>query len=72
MTRSEHLQWSKDRALEYVKIGEFPQAWASMTSDLQKHDETADHTAIGLGMMLFMGGQLSTAPEMENFINGFN
>lgn len=36
MTRAEHLQWAKDRALEYVAIGDMNQAFASMTSDLRK------------------------------------
>ena len=34
MTRAEHLQWSKDRAIEYINMGDADQAWASMVSDL--------------------------------------
>jgi hypothetical protein len=48
------------------------QAWASMTSDLQKEESTAGHMGIQLGMMQIMGGMLSTADEMREFIKGFN
>lgn len=71
-TRSEHVQWCKDRAMEYVNDGDLTGAFASMTSDLTKHPETANHSAIQLGMGLLMGGMLSTKPEMEKFIEGFN
>ena len=72
MTRAEHLAWCKRRALEYVEAGDIQQAFTSMASDLGKHDETAGHSAIQLGMMMLMGGHLSTATEMRKFINGFN
>lgn len=72
MERKEHLQWCKDRALEYVEVGDVKNAWASMASDLQKHDETKEHPAINLGMMMMIGGQLSTPREMRDFIEGFN
>lgn len=72
MNRAEHLQWCKDRANEYVDRGNVQEAYASMTSDLSKHDDTADHAAIGLGIMMLMGGQLNTPQEMRKFINGFN
>jgi hypothetical protein len=72
MTRAEHLSWCKQRALEYVDQGELTNAYASMASDLGKHPETEKHAAIQLGMMLMMGGHLSTAPKMREFINGFN
>jgi hypothetical protein len=39
--RAEHLQWCKDRALEYVARGDLRNAMASMLSDLQKHPGTA-------------------------------
>ena len=72
MTRSEHLQWCKDRALEYVDAGDLTNAYASMASDLTKHPETEKHAAIGLGMMMLMGGQLATQEKMRKFIEGFN
>ena len=51
ITRTEHLDWCKERALEYVEVGDFPQAMASMVSDLSKHEETVGHVGIELGMM---------------------
>src|SRR6266571_4986291 len=58
-SRSEHLAWCKKRALEYCDLGDVNQAFASMSSDLGKHPETANHAAIKLGMMLLMAGHLS-------------
>lgn len=72
MNREEHLQWAKNRALEYVKAGDLNNAWASMASDLGKHPELENHAGINLGMMMFMSGHLNTSQEMEKFINGFN
>jgi hypothetical protein len=72
MTRAEHLQWCKDRALEYVDRNDLNLAWASMVSDLRKHPETESHSAIELGSMLFLNGDLDTPPKMTKFINGFN
>ena len=72
MTRSEHVAWCKQRALEYVDMGDLENAYASMCSDLNKHPETAGHSAIGLGMQLMMIGQLNTPHEMRKFIEGFN
>ncbi len=72
MTRAEHLAWCKERALEYVDQGDLTNAYASMASDLTKHPETEKHAAIELGMMLMIGGHLSTQAEMRKFIEGFN
>ena len=72
MTRAEHLEWCKQRALEYVDMGDANQAWTSMASDLRKHPETANHSAIELGMMMLMAGHLSSPVKMRKFILGFN
>jgi hypothetical protein len=72
MTREEHLEWCKTRALEYVESGDIHGAYASMTSDINKHPGTAGHAGVGLGMMMLMGGQLSTADQIRKFIEGFN
>ena len=58
MNRSEHLQWCKDRALEYVNAGDNQQAMTSMISDLRKHDETESSTqiAFALGMIAMQSG----------------
>lgn len=77
MTRQEHLDWCKQRALEYLEPGQFfslDDAMASMSSDLGKHEETRHHVATTVPLMaqLRMAGQLNTAAEMRKFIEGFN
>lgn len=72
MERAEHLQWCKDRALEYVHAGDIQRAVASMSSDLSKHPDTVNHPAISLGTMLLLGGHMKSASETEKWINGFN
>ena len=71
-SRADHLAWCKRRPLEYCDMGDVNQAYASMASDLGKHPETANHAAIQLGMMLLMGGHLSSTMEMRKFIEGFH
>ncbi len=68
MTRAEHLAWCKRRALEYLP-DDPDQAFASMASDLSKHDETRGHAAMKLGMMLLVSGNM---PDMRTFIEGVN
>lgn len=72
MDRKEHLDWCKGRALAYVDACDIENAFTSMMSDLGKHEETKAHLAIELGMMLLLGGELSTVNEMRKFIEGFN
>jgi hypothetical protein len=72
MTREEHLTWCKQRALEYVDVGELGNALASMGSDLNKHDETKNHPGIRIGIGLLMVGALDTPEKMRRFIEGFN
>jgi hypothetical protein len=71
-TRAQHLAWCKRRALVYVDAGDTAQAFASMTSDLGKHSETANHGAIELGTMMLLSGFLNSPAEMRKFIEGFN
>jgi len=72
MNRQEHLQWAKERALEYVKNGDTQNAFLSMQSDMSKHEELANHLGLQMGTMLLMGGNLKTESEMANWIEGFN
>lgn len=71
ITRQEHLEWAKGRALEYVEAGDLTNAFASIASDLNKHPETEKHVGVELGMMLLIAGQLGTPEEMREFIEGF-
>ena len=72
MTREEHLDWAKERALEYAKRGDIQQAVASMLSDLRKHPELERHAGGDLGMMLLMSGNMRDSLACEKWINGFN
>lgn len=58
--------------MDYVKRGDNTGAFASFQSDMTKHPETRNHMALEMGTMLLLGGNLSTAAEMENWIEGFN
>lgn len=72
MTRDEHLQWCKDRAMECVKMGDLSQAFASFCSDVKKHEETAQiasNPLIGIGMMC---AALGDAAGMRSWILGWN
>lgn len=69
-TRKEYLEWCKQRANFYIDNGDLENGFLSMMSDLRKHPETKEHISIGLGLMLKMGGHLSTKKDMTNFING--
>jgi len=72
MDRAEHLQWAKDRALEYADQGDVANAMASLRSDLNKHPETKNRAAMELMVMLAMNGHLSAPGKLRKFIEGFN
>ena len=71
MTRDEHLDWCKKRALEYLPDNP-REAASSMISDLRKHEELADHIGLELGVQLLFGGFLERPKEVEDWIRGFN
>lgn len=43
-----------------------------MLSDMGKHEETKDHVALPLMVMMAAGGHLRSTYEMRRFIEGFN
>ena len=73
VSRADHLQWCKDRALEYLKPGpsyNLSDAVASMGSDLKKHPETAGmDSLVMIGMFEVMQGNEA---GVRRFIEGFN
>ena len=71
-TRAEHIEWCKQRALEYCDRGDPSGALASMFSDLNKHPETADHPGSQIGVMKIMMGELEKPVEARRFIEGFH
>jgi len=72
MTRAQHLKWAKDRALEYADRGELANAMSLITSDLNKHPETAGHSGIELMGTLAFAGHMDSAREVRDFIEGLN
>jgi hypothetical protein len=72
MTRTEHLEWAKERALEYCEAGNINDAFISFTSDMNKHDETRDHIYIPLFRTKFLGGMIHDTFSMRREIEGFN
>jgi len=73
MNRAEHLQWCKDRALEYADAGDGASAIASLRSDLGKHEDTAGSVPLVDELMfpLMLNGHLDTPRELRKFIEGF-
>lgn len=72
MTRTEHLEWCKKRAHEYLDRGDITNAVTSMMSDMTKHEETkfAVEGVLGqLGMLAVMSGDRN---EVRRYIDGFN
>jgi hypothetical protein len=69
MNRQEHLEWCKQRALEYVERGELTNAVASMCSDLGKHKETKCEPFLAFaGMAEVERGR----DAVKHWIEGFN
>lgn len=58
--------------MQYINAGDVRQGLTSMLSDMGKHDETKDHSALQLMAMMMFSGQLKSASEAGKFIQGFN
>lgn len=67
-----HLDWSKDRALEYLNRNDVTGAWCSFVTDLAANEELSDHPGIELGNSLLFSGIMSTKEEIKKFIEDFN
>jgi hypothetical protein len=54
MTRDEHLEHCKRRALEYLDAGEVQNAICSMMSDMRQHEETKsmNQAILALGLLI--------------------
>lgn len=79
MTREEHIEWCKNRAIaeyDYYAGLKDPAAlrngMVSMMSDIMKHDETRSATLQSLIMQELMINPRMSRQEFVNFINGFN
>lgn len=72
VTRAEHLAFCKQRALEYVELGDLINAVGSMFSDLGKHDETIGCVSPELATEGMTFAALNDADNVRRWIGGFN
>lgn len=70
MTRSEHIAWAKQRALEYVAAGKPAEAISSITSDLCKHEETQVPGVVTRGFEILAAGHPDMLREVRQLIEG--
>lgn len=69
MTRTEHVAWCKQRALQYLDANDPQNAVASMLSDMSKHDQTRlDPMFAVMGLMELQNGSAA----VRRWIEGFN
>lgn len=52
-TREEQLEWSKERAREYLRKGDLANAMGSFMSDMDKHPETKIPTEGALAQLTY-------------------
>lgn len=71
MTRQEHLDRCKERALEYLDRGDVMNAVTSMMSDMQKHPETKFNSP-ALNMLGMKAAASHDTGEARRYIEGFN
>lgn len=72
ISRSEYLEWCKQRALEYLP-GDPLNAFSSMMSDLREHSELRAHAGIQLGVgLMLLPGWIDDAIKVGEFIRGFS
>jgi hypothetical protein len=72
ISREDHIQWCKDRALAYVELGDSNQAIASMISDLKKHPETTIAPAVERALLIPILFKQTDERKLIEWINGFN
>jgi len=73
VTRLEHLNWCKERAIAEMDFYKDPtKGIISMASDLRKHTETNSETLVSLCMMQLMMKPKLSRQDVINFLNGFN
>ncbi len=73
MNRQQHLQWCKDRALDYLNRGKIAEGMASFTSDMGKHEDTARTLNNGLSHAIIMQALMTNSQrECIAAVEGFN
>ena len=71
-TAREHLDWCVERAMVYADAGEWPNAWASFASDVDKHKGTEHiryHAFLGMAMV---SGLYDDPHRFRDFISGWS
>jgi len=74
MSRDEHLEKARKRAIAYLEqpVPEVNEALTSMMSDLEKHPELKNHPGIQICVGLLWIGNLQTPSEARRFIEGYH
>jgi len=74
ISRDEHLELCKTRALEYLDRDNNPrEAFTSMLSDMNKHPETQEHFGVRMGVyFMLLPGWIDNRIEVRRWIEGFN
>jgi hypothetical protein len=72
MNVQEHIDWCKQRALEYVEVGDLANAVASMMSDLRKGPVMPDSgLLLGLYQIVLLDVQKGDKDAVRRWITGF-
>ena len=69
-TAREHFLWAHDRAMEYIELGDGPNALSSLISDLGKHEGTRDIVSPDMIGLAFGPSMIITAKAARRFIEG--
>lgn len=73
MTKEEHLERSRSRAMEYLNKGQLMNAYISFGSDLDKHSETKPNNPESMNR-IFEGFDYAVKKDVQalkNWINNF-
>lgn len=71
-TAQEHLDWCVYRAMEYADAGDMPQAWASLLSDVGKHEGTAHIGTDSFSAMAMVSGLYNDPVSFRKWATGWN
>jgi uncharacterized membrane protein YecN with MAPEG domain len=70
MNAKEHFEWCKERAKEYVAMGDAQNAFNSFVIDMKNHEETKDRIPAALAMIGMM--EILNGPQaVWHWIEGF-
>lgn len=70
MNAAEHFAWAKERAMEYVKLGDAGSALSSITLDLDRHPGTAHIMNADLQMLAMGEAITGGVGAVGRFIEG--